>query len=268
MRKLACTSGLLLNSSAHLSRISCATTSTQITFIQGRDIAADQSIDPVGALVEFKIKSSIPDLKLLQAVELFTGRPDTIFGAIFLALSLNHPLVLAAAQHDHCLQSFLENRVAKKIYGPTYILKGIYAFNPIREVRSMAAFPAHESRKYIYKPMPILVAAYVGMSSPTRGSVMGVPAHDERDHWAWRQHMRTNSIPSVISPVQKGDKDFPLNRVKFLTPQIGDTPFTEKGRLNALCGLFAGVSSDDAIKLLPQRVPGMKLVRCQTPKAL
>jgi leucyl-tRNA synthetase len=201
---------------------------------------------------------------LYESIEIFTTRADTIFGALFLALSPSHPLVLHEAQHDSGLQAFLE--AAKTVRHPDSSetpghLLNISAFNPIREVNAMAAFPAHHNRAYIYRPMPVFVAPYAAFVLPHRGAIMGVPAHNRKDHTFWRHIVEEKPIPSVISRSrQPGRPDPPLNKVKFLAKHIGDKPFEEKGRLNALCGLFAGLCSDAAIQLLPERVPGITLV--------
>lgn len=217
-----------------------------------------------GAIVTFKLTSNDTSTHAkppLEAIEAFTSRPDTIFGAMYLALALNHPLSSMAAQSDPDLQTFVESANSNPPESNTaYLLKHVSAFNPVRELRAMAAFPAHNLRAYIYKPMPIFVSPYVGIASKTTLAVMGVPAHATLDHAFWRQNIGDSAIPTVISKVKPGDKELPINKVKFLTPGAGDKPFTEKGVLNALCGPFAGLSSDDAIHIFSTRIPGISLL--------
>jgi len=212
--------------------------------------------------VTFKLTSNNTHVKPpLEAIEAFTSRPDTIFGAMYLALAFNHPLSSMVAQSDPDLQAFIESAKSLPSESNTaYLLKHVSAFNPVRELRAMAAFPAHNLRTYIYKPMPIFVSPYVAIASKTTLAVMGVPAHATLDHAFWRHNIGDSALPTVISKVKPGDKELPISKVKFLTPGAGDKPFTEKGVLNALCGPFAGLSSNDAIDIFTTRIPGMRLL--------
>lgn len=284
LRKLRCVSAALLQSSRRPSRLpdGIATIGAPSGLTNVRHQSSRKSKKQGGSDYEAVIKFKINPTNVTfnersetfafepldenakgpyESIEIFTTRADTVFGALFLALSPGHPLVLHEAQHDSDLQAFLE--AAKTVRHPDSgktpgHLLNISAFNPIREVNAMAAFPAHRSRAYMYRPMPIFVAPYVASVSPERGAIMGVPAHNRRDHTFWRHIVEEKPIPSVISRIRlPGRPDPTLNKVKFLAKNIGDKPFEEKGRLNALCGLFAGLCSDAAIQLLPERVPGI-----------
>jgi len=59
-----------------------------------------------GALVKFEIDGSAP--KGHDLIEVYTTRPDTLFGASFMALSPDHPLAQAAAQKDAGLKAFID----------------------------------------------------------------------------------------------------------------------------------------------------------------
>jgi leucyl-tRNA synthetase len=103
----------------------------------------------------------------------FTTRPDTIFGATFLVMSPEHPLVaelIADSADKEKMQAFIDEEKARKISSGTHmepskegIFSGRYAVNPL-------------SREDI----PIFIAPYVLMEYGT-GAIMGVPAHDQRD---------------------------------------------------------------------------------------
>ncbi|MBS1645908.1 MAG: leucine--tRNA ligase [Bacteroidetes bacterium] len=106
-------------------------------------------------------------------IEVFTTRPDTIFGVSFIALAPEHELVekIATSQYktqvaDYLLaaknKSELERQAeVKKVSGQ---FTGAYALHPFTQ-----------------KPIPIYVGDYVLVGYGT-GAVMAVPGHDERDH--------------------------------------------------------------------------------------
>jgi leucyl-tRNA synthetase len=120
-----------------------------------------------GAEVTFTIEGSG------QPVRVFTTRPDTLFGATYLVLAPEHPLVgqiTPEAQHaavtaylDTCRsKSDLERTdLAKEKSG---VFTGAYALNPVNGER-----------------VPVWIADYVLPGYGT-GAIMAVPAHDTRDH--------------------------------------------------------------------------------------
>lgn len=121
----------------------------------------------VGALVSFEV--------LGNNIEVFTTRPDTLFGVTYLAIAPEHPLVqefLKNAENGAEIQEYL-NKVENKSDLDRQInkdktgvlVKGITAKHPLNNGG---------------KDIPIYVADYVLMDYGT-GCVMGVPAHDERD---------------------------------------------------------------------------------------
>ncbi len=120
-----------------------------------------------GALLEFKVKNS--DL----TIDVFTTRPDTLFGATFIVLAPENPLITAFGPmvknvasvmryvHEARKKREEERTAAGKKTGVE--LKGVKAVNPANG-----------------EAIPIWVADYVLMSYGT-GAIMAVPAHDERD---------------------------------------------------------------------------------------
>lgn len=107
----------------------------------------------------------VPDLVV------FTTRPDTIFGATYLVLAPEHPLVDRLTTHDrrdsvHAYRddAARQDLVARKINREkTGVFTGAYAVNPATG-----------------KDIPIWIADYVLMDYGT-GAIMAVPGHDERD---------------------------------------------------------------------------------------
>jgi leucyl-tRNA synthetase len=119
-----------------------------------------------GAEVDFKLAEH-PDV-----IRVFTTRPDTLFGATYMVLSPEHPLVnrittpaqraaVAAYQEAAARKSDLERtELAKKKTG---VFTGAYAINPVNNAR-----------------VPVWVADYV-LATYGTGAIMAVPAQDERD---------------------------------------------------------------------------------------
>ena len=103
---------------------------------------------------------------------IFTTRPDTLWGATFMVLAPEHPLVdkLTPASHREQVKAYqfeagrtteMERGAAER--EKTGVATGAYAINPVNGKR-----------------VPIWIADYVIMSYGT-GAIMGVPAHDDRD---------------------------------------------------------------------------------------
>ena len=108
-----------------------------------------------------------------HSIEVFTTRADTVFGATFLVLSPEHPLVDEATTPDRrevvdayraatAAQDLTERRKTEK--EKTGVFTGGFALNPASG-----------------EEIPIWIADYVLMDYGT-GAIMSVPAHDQRDH--------------------------------------------------------------------------------------
>ena len=107
----------------------------------------------------------------IAGIEVYSTRPDTIFGASFVAVAADHPLALALAETDAALAAFADEcrrtgtataeieTAEKKGYDT-----GLSAIHPLDPDRRL----------------PVFVANFVLMGYGT-GAVMGVPAHDQRD---------------------------------------------------------------------------------------
>ena len=106
-----------------------------------------------------------------NAVEVFTTRPDTIFGASFLALSPDHPLTASLAANNRQLTEFIAEFHRQGTATETLekaekkgVFTGIYVKHPVIEGDTL----------------PVYVANFVLMDYGT-GAVFGCPAHDQRD---------------------------------------------------------------------------------------
>jgi leucyl-tRNA synthetase len=142
-----------------------------------------------GASVIFKTEQGDP-------IEVFTTRPDTLWGATFMVLSPEHPLVekittpehaeaVAAYKQQAARESDIEREAVDK--EKTGVFTGGFAVNPVNNAR-----------------IPIWIADYVLVTYGT-GAIMAVPAHDERD-FAFARKFGLKIIP-VIQPAGVPDLD-------------------------------------------------------------
>ncbi|PFG14309.1 leucine--tRNA ligase [Bacillus sp. es.036] len=108
-----------------------------------------------------------------ESIDVFTTRPDTLFGATYMVLAPEHPLVdkISTSEQISKVESYRSKVQTKSDLERTELSKektgeftGAYAVNPINNEK-----------------LPIWVADYVLMSYGT-GAIMAVPAHDERDY--------------------------------------------------------------------------------------
>ena len=105
-----------------------------------------------------------------ESISVFTTRPDTLFGATYMVLSPEHPLVeqIATAEHRAAVQEYqAEARQCAPTralaQAKTGVFTGAHAVNPVNGER-----------------IPVWIADYVLMGYGT-GAIMAVPAHDQRD---------------------------------------------------------------------------------------
>jgi leucyl-tRNA synthetase len=174
-----------------------------------------------GASVIFKTESGDHD------IEIFTTRPDTLWGATFMVFSPEHPLVdeittaeNKAAVEEYKAQATRQTDIQRGAVDKekTGVFTGGYAINPVNQAR-----------------IPIWIADYVLMSYGT-GAIMAVPAHDERD-FAFARKYELPIVP-VIQP--EGQDEAGVLESAYVGPgiMINSGPFngtkvnTEKGRKN------------------------------------
>ena len=172
----------------------------------------------VGAAVEFPLEQAEG-----TAIEIFTTRIDTIYGATFVVLAPEHDLVrhwFDDSQYGRQLSEFVEEmrRQDKAVRTAEDAEKrglftGRYAINPFNQQK-----------------IPIWVANFVLREYGT-GAIMAVPAHDQRDF----EFAQKYSLPIrvVVQPLD-GQLSVDLDRA-----------FVEYGRL-VQCGPFSGLSSEAA----------------------
>lgn len=180
-----------------------------------------------GANITFKLDhEETGNLPKIDPITVFTTRPDTLYGVQYLALSVDHPLVTQYASTSAELKNFIDSvRAAGPEDKAGFKLPGVQAYNPLRYVAAGSS-PAN-------KPLPVYVAPYV-LGEYGTGAVMGVPAHDTRDFAFWKQNSKGSTVTRVIEPL--------VRQKRTAKPEA----FTSTGRLNSACGLFGGLTSEQA----------------------
>jgi len=177
----------------------------------------------VGAEVNFKLDGSN------ESIKVFTTRPDTIFGATYMVLAPEHPLVDKSTtdqykskvnEYKDSIKSFTEIERTSTSKVKTGLFIGAYAINPGNN-----------------KKIPIWIADYVLLTYGT-GAIMAVPGQDERD-WEFAEKF---DLP-ILRTVQP-DKDF--SGKAFL----GDGPAINSDFLN---GLFVDGAKKKTIEWLKQK---------------
>ena len=154
----------------------------------------------IGAEINFKIKNSQYEIK---EIKVFTTRPDTIFGASFCAISVDHPLTKELIKTNPEIQKFY---------------KECSNINPDKEKRGFKT-----NIKIIHpfiknKTLPLFIANFVLMDYGS-GSVFGCPAHDQRDlDFAIKYNL--DVVPVILPDHQKIE-----------TYKIIKEAFTGKGKL-------------------------------------
>ena len=140
-----------------------------------------------GAEVTFKIDGYPEGLKI------YTTRPDTMFGATYMVVAPEHPLVEALKDritNMEAVEAYREQAAHKSDFERSELakdktgvpLEGVYAINPCTE-----------------KPIPVWISDYVLMGYGT-GAIMAVPGHDTRD---WEFAMKFG-LP-IVEVVAGGD---------------------------------------------------------------
>src|SRR3990167_4093233 len=133
-----------------------------------------------GLLLKFE-----SDIENNISVEVFTTRPDTLFGVTFMALAPEHPQVIKILKKSKgLLKRQIQKYVADSIKKPESERIGPVEGEKQKGselVKTGIKTPFHCTNPVSGRLLPIFIADYVVMSYGT-GAVMGVPAHDQRDY--------------------------------------------------------------------------------------
>ena len=193
----------------------------------------------VGARVLFKTETG-------EELPVFTTRPDTLWGATFMVLAPEHPLVeklttpeqqaaVTAYQAEAAARSEIERSAEDR--EKTGVWTGSYAINPVNQER-----------------IPIWIADYVLMGYGT-GAIMAVPAHDQRDF----EFARKFGLPIklVVQPPQGGVE----SAEDLQAAWTGEGVLINSGPLNGIpVGKGPGQSVERAIAWLEEQGLGERQV--------
>ncbi len=174
-----------------------------------------------------------------QQLTVYTTRPDTLFGATYMALAPEHPLIQPLAEKNKEVQSFLDKIKLQAVSEEALekmekigIPLGLEAINPINGNK-----------------IPIWAANFILMSYGT-GATMSVPAHDQRDYDFAKKYKLP--IQPVIVPNKPG-----------LEHDFNESAFTQLGTL-INSNKFDGMDSEEAIEAigseLEQKEKGKKVI--------
>jgi leucyl-tRNA synthetase len=167
----------------------------------------------VGALVTFKVKDSEfekDDVDYILSgdetndykIEVFTTRPDTIFGVTFMTLAPEHDLVakITTPEQKHAVESYIEataKRSERERMADVKTISGVFT----------GAYAEHPFTK---EPVPVWIGDYV-LAGYGTGAVMAVPCGDERDYAFANFFKGTKGMPeikNIFSPLTpKGGTD-------------------------------------------------------------
>ncbi|MFN8693908.1 MAG: leucine--tRNA ligase [Holosporales bacterium] len=173
----------------------------------------------MGATVRFALSHSA------ETLDVYTTRPDTLFGASFLAIAADHPLAQQAAQHDPAIAGFCaecQQTGTSEAVLETMEKKGIKTPYSVQHPF------------YAAVTLPVYIANFVLMDYGS-GALFGCPAHDQRD----LDFARAYGLP--VTPVVLPSGADPA------TFAIQDTAYTDDGTLYN-SGFLNGLSVTEAKK--------------------
>jgi leucyl-tRNA synthetase len=172
-----------------------------------------------------------------ETITVFTTRPDTLFGATFMSVAAEHPMVealTADAENKAEIDAFVKNikdmdRIKRGAddLEKEGIFTGKYCINPVTG-----------------KPVPIYIANFVLMGYGT-GAVMAVPAHDQRDFEFAKKYELPLQV--VINPKELSEKG------EVLAVSDMETAFTDPGIL-VNSGVFDGMANEPAKKAIVEEL--------------
>ena len=184
-----------------------------------------------GAELTFQVKD------MDKTIDVFTTRPDTLFGATFMSVAAEHPMVdelIDGAENKAAIDEFVKDikdmdRIKRGAddLEKEGIFTGRYCVNPVTG-----------------KDIPIYIANFVLMGYGT-GAVMAVPAHDQRDfEFATKYEL---PITAVINPKDLHEKG------EVLDPAVMKEAFTDPGIL-VNSGDFDGMENGPAKKAIVEHL--------------
>jgi leucyl-tRNA synthetase/predicted alpha/beta hydrolase family esterase len=194
-----------------------------------------------GSEIEFKLVASSSQL---TAIKVFTTRPDTLFGATYLVVAPEHPLIESLKSKienwdetiRYIVQSKKKTEMERTETGKEKTgveLKGVKAINPANG-----------------EEIPVWIADYV-LAEYGTGAIMAVPAHDERDfEFATRHNLPVKEVVTAQTDADNhADKRGKINKA-----------YTSNGLL-INSGKFDGMNSEEAKWAVTEAVGGKRITK-------
>ncbi len=151
-----------------------------------------------------------------EKIKVYTTRPDTIFGASFIAIAADHPLATIYAQTNDELQEFIEE------------CRTLGTSEEALEKAEKKGFKLNLDMKHPFKEdllLPVYVANFVLMEYGT-GAVFGCPAHDQRDLDFARKY--DLDVQAVVIPSGEDAAKFEVDNIAYTDPgTIGNSEFLD-----------------------------------------
>ena len=142
-----------------------------------------------GLTVKFKVSNQD------ENIEVFTTRPDTLYGVTYLAIAAEHPLAEQAGKNNTDIKKFIDEcKIASTIEADLATQDKLGIDSGVRATHPLTG-----------EEIPVWIANFVLMGYGT-GAVMSVPAHDQRD-WEFAQKYNL-TIQQVIEPKDGNTHDF------------------------------------------------------------
>ncbi len=193
-----------------------------------------------GLLIRFALDAATSPAGETE-LKIFTTRPDTLFGAKFMAISADHPLAQAAAAKNPKLAEFIAE------------IKKIGTAQEIIDTAEKQGFDTGIKAIHPFDPnwkLPVYVANFVLMEYGT-GAIFGCPAHDQRD-LDFVNKYKLGNIP-VVCPEGQDPKTF----------VITDTAYDGEGRMinsRFLDGMTIDQAKEEVAKRLENETRGNESV--------
>ena len=176
----------------------------------------------VGAEINFRIKNS-KKIKL-DTINVFTTRPDTLFGASFCAISIDHPISKEIIKTDDLAKEFKDRCLS---------------LNPDKEKLGFKTTLEVEHPFIENKVLPVYLANFVLMDYGS-GAIFGCPAHDERDYdFAIKYNL------DILPVIQSNEKSGASANLK--KPYMGSGKLINSFFLN-------GLQIDEAKKIITEKL--------------
>ncbi len=169
-----------------------------------------------------------------EKLDIYTTRPETIFGAAFCAVAPNHPLALKLAKENKAADDFIKD--CNKLGMAEELLEKTEKLGFDTGFRIVHPFDKNIS-------LPLFIANFVLMEYGT-GAIFGCPAHDQRD----LDFARKYSLPVVAVIAKNGDKNFKI---------VDNEAYTEDGTL-INSQFLDGMSVKDAADKVAEKLEANK----------